>query len=450
MLLALASAVFANGLLADFQFDDFQDIVDNRMATFEGLLAAPRHTVRPLLKFSYALNGALAGIQPLAFHLTNVALHLGSVLLVFLLIRRAAGLLQIEETGAERVAFAATAVWAVHPALTETVTYVSGRSSGLSSLLMLAALLLATGDMANKKRRRMLAAGLCALLAPLARETALILPALLLWWQLTLGPREPWRDMALRQAPVLAGTAVAAAIILSMPHHVELVSYSLRNRPLADTLRGNLYAVYEILSYLIRPWAVSIDPAAPRAEGWTDAPSLLRLAGLAGAALFALTMRRRYPLAAFCVGWTLLCLAPTNSVIWRSDPVGLKPLYMASLGPAIAIALVMVGLYTRKGVIGIPMGKIVMVVLVAGLAVSTVQRNMLFASHVELWRDAVAKAPDKGRPHLNLGLAYLDAGRPGEADAEFARAFQLEPWLAGSKQGQKAARRIRDSASEGN
>lgn len=41
-LLALTSAVFANALLADFQFDDFQDIVDNRMATFEGLLAAPR------------------------------------------------------------------------------------------------------------------------------------------------------------------------------------------------------------------------------------------------------------------------------------------------------------------------------------------------------------------------------------------------------------------------
>jgi hypothetical protein len=51
---------------------------------------------------------------------------------------------------------------------------------------------------------------------------------------------------------------------------------------------------------------------------------------------------------------------------------------------------------------------------------------------------------------LNLGLAYLDAGRPGEADAEFARAFQLEPWLAGSTQGQKAARRIHNAASEGN
>jgi hypothetical protein len=117
-LLTLASAVFANALLADFQFDDFQDVVDNRMATFDGLLAAPHHTVRPLLKLSYALNGALAGVQPLAFHAVNIGLHLGSVLLVFLLVRRAAGLLRMDETGAMRLAFTATALWAVHPAPT--------------------------------------------------------------------------------------------------------------------------------------------------------------------------------------------------------------------------------------------------------------------------------------------------------------------------------------------
>jgi hypothetical protein len=109
-LLTLPSAVFANALIADFQFDDFQDIVDNRMAAFDGLLAAAHHTVRPLMKFSYALNDALAGVQPLTFHAVNIGPHLGSILLAFFLVRRAADLLCKEGTEALRLALGAITV----------------------------------------------------------------------------------------------------------------------------------------------------------------------------------------------------------------------------------------------------------------------------------------------------------------------------------------------------
>ena len=73
---------------------------------------------------------------------------------------------------------------------------------------------------------------------------------------------------------------------------------------------------------------------------------------------------------------------------------------------------------------------LVLVMLAVALAIATIQRNALFASPVALWEDAVRKAPAKGRPHVNLGLAYLAEGRIDEAEAEFTIALHHEPWLA--------------------
>ena len=301
------------------------------------------------------------------------------------------------------VALLATALWAVHPALTASITQVAGRSAVLSGLLVLAALLLATGA---PTRRRLLAAGLLAFLAPLARETALVLPLLLLWWQLTLGGDAPVR----RALPVWAGALAAAAVILAMPTHREMIDFSLDARGPLDALRGNVVAIPSMLRFLIMPWDLSIDPAQPRPWGWGDWPVLLSLAGLTATALLALLLRRRRPLVAFALGWTLLCLLPSNSFLWRGDPVGLRPLYLAALGPALLLAL---PLARRR--IGLFLGG----ALVIALAVMAVQRNRLYADPAALWLDAIDEAPGKARPWIRSAWCCSTAAtgerRPGAA-----------------------------------
>lgn len=410
LLAVLVLAVFANALGGVFLFDDIADIVGNpsaRAATFFERLGVMN---RPLTKASYALQDLVHGPWAPGFHAVNVALHLAATLLAYALIRRALRLTGAEDGDAALVALAAAALWAVHPALTETVTYVSGRSMGLSSVFVLAMLRAATGPQTQGTR---LAAFAAAFLAPLARETALIGPAILLWWTLTLKPQGARSGLG----PALFGASLSAALILMLPRHTDLIAHSLASRPPVEALRGNLHAAFDILTYWGAPWRVTIDPAPPLAWPWRDPRTLAKLAFFAGAAIAALAARRRAPLFAFALGLALLALAPSNTLLWRADPVSLKPLYLGGLGLVLALAAIL------------PRRAFAPLALTAALTlgVATHHRNALFADEIALWSDAATRTPDYGRPSIMLGYALFNAGRYAEAEAALARGCDHDP-----------------------
>ena len=49
--------------------------------------------------------------------------------------------------------------------------------------------------------------------------------------------------------------------------------------------------------------------------------------------------------------------------------------------------------------------------IVLFLFLGTYQRNSLWNSEVELWKDCVKKSPQKERTHHNLGFAYYELGQ---------------------------------------
>lgn len=411
LLLASVAAGHLPALWAGFVYDDRNDITHNPAALAETFAERLGGTVRPLLKASYALQEALHGLSPAAYHAVNLALHLVAAGLVALLLRRA---LRLAGGGdrADPVAVLAAALWALHPALTDTVTYVSGRSVGLSSVLLLLALVAATGD-----RPRPVMALLAALLAPLARETALVAPVLLLVWQLTVGRQDP--DRLRRALPVWAGAVLAAAILTAMPGHRDLLAFSLDQRGPPDALRANLFAIPEILRLWLEPWRISVLPAQPVVQGWSDAATLLRLLALLSLAAVGLALRRRQPLPALAILWTLAALMPSNSVIWRVDPVALRPLYLAGIGLALGLALVLARLRA---------GPALGLALALALGVMTFQRARLYADDVALFTDAAARAPDDARAQVMLGLALANAGRVEDARQALERALLLDPF----------------------
>ena len=168
----------APALGAGFVWDDRADALDNPAASPAGFAGALGTTNRPLLKATYALQRATTGAAPLPFHAVNLALHLLTTAAVFALVRRvvAAPVGARAGASADLPAWIAAALWALHPVAAETVAPVVGRSVLLSTALLLGALLLVTGARAPRPGA-LLAAGALAFLAPLARETALVLPA---------------------------------------------------------------------------------------------------------------------------------------------------------------------------------------------------------------------------------------------------------------------------------
>src|ERR1022692_5012826 len=132
LLLGAALAAFGASLVSGFHFDDYAIFSDPVLTSSSGWMGiwALRQT-RPLTYLTFCLNYQVGGRDPLGYHLLNLALHLGAVMLAYECLRR---LLP------ERAALIAAAIFAVHPIQAEAVNYVWGRSVVLATLLTLASL----------------------------------------------------------------------------------------------------------------------------------------------------------------------------------------------------------------------------------------------------------------------------------------------------------------------
>ena len=149
-LLVLAVVLaYANAVGASFQFDDFNVIVNNPMVHSWAAWWSGMPGIRPLLKVSYTANWT-SGLGVAGFHVSNIALHAANALFVLALVRRLAPRLVVDAPAA----FFTALVFALHPAQTEAVTYVSGRSTALmAAFSLLAALAHLRANEAGARRR---------------------------------------------------------------------------------------------------------------------------------------------------------------------------------------------------------------------------------------------------------------------------------------------------------
>ena len=418
-LLAAAVLAYFNALLAGFQFDDFNIIVDNSAAH---TLAAWWHGmpgIRPLLKLSYVLNW-LADPGPAGFHAVNVVLHLCNIVLVW----RLTGHFPVPagwagEQSQRRARILATLLFALQPIQTESVTYISGRSMSLMAVFGLGGLLCWLEAPAKLRPRlwRALALALFAA-AILSKEVAVALPLTLLLFR-----RHG------RLAP-LVFAALALAALFMLFGYQRLLSEPMP-RTLAANLLSEVNAVYYLLGQLFQPQALNIDPELPELSSWSLL-SLVQIAGLTVVAGLAWLARKTRPWFGFAVGWLIVLLLPTHSLIPRLDLASERHLYLAALGPfwlvAIAGSALLDGRWRWRGV---------MLALTLTGMTYTYLRNLDYRDEISLWRQTVTVDADNTRAWNNLGWAYLLANRRAEARQAFERTLQLEPGHA------KARRNLR-------
>ena len=95
---------------------------------------------RPVVNLSLAINYAISGQAVWSYHVLNLLAHLSAALLLFGIVRRTLLLPNLQERcgrAATPLALAVALLWAVHPLLTEAVTYVVQRTEVLAGLFYL-------------------------------------------------------------------------------------------------------------------------------------------------------------------------------------------------------------------------------------------------------------------------------------------------------------------------
>jgi hypothetical protein len=173
-LTALTVIAFRSALFLYFLSDDFILVTLARTVALRQWFttAGGDGFFRPIGYLSLALTSMWAGVNPVAWHATAVALHAANVVLVFLLSTR----LPLSRLAS---AFAA-ALFAIHGTRPEAVVWIAGRFDLVATLFLLGGLLFFA-------RSCPAASLICMALAILGKESAYIFPLLLLLFLVAKG-----------------------------------------------------------------------------------------------------------------------------------------------------------------------------------------------------------------------------------------------------------------------
>jgi tetratricopeptide (TPR) repeat protein len=169
------------------------------------------------------------------------------------------------------------------------------------------------------------------------------------------------------------------------------------------------------------PIGQNLDPDVKISRRLMMHGAVYALAALLVITALAWIFRRKFPLASY--GWFawLLLLAPTSSFVPIRDPMAERRMYMPFIGLLfIALELLRHWKVSRKVFIGALAG----VLLLAGAL--TYQRNLLWSNSVDIWKDTVAKSPEKYRPRFQLAYALYLAGSCSDAAEQYAKAATIE------------------------
>ncbi|MGH7475354.1 MAG: hypothetical protein ACRELD_03625 [Longimicrobiales bacterium] len=389
---------------------------------------------RPLTSLTLALDFALWNGHPLGLHLANVLWHTAASLLVLLLLRRLVTPIP---------AFAGALVFAVHPVHVEAVANIAGRAELVTAVFGLAACVL----WLRGRRGDVSLAALCVLLALAAKESAIMLPALLLLLE-PIRLRRDGQPVAASQAFaaslrertsgwVLIGLALAAFVAARIavldglrPAAVHAAADVLQS-PL-ERVATALQAWPVYLRLLLAPTSLLAD-YGPRvlmpARGITPLAVMggLVLVTLVGAGVTAL--HRREPRLALALLWLPLAILPVSNLLF---PVGVivaeRTLYLPSF--ALSLGLGLVGQRVEAlGSRGLRRAAAVALAVVAlALLARTVSRVPEWRSTETIFAALVRDRPDSFRAHWYLGRAAREQGDLPLAQRHFGEAFRLWPY----------------------
>ena len=412
LILGCGLLAFHNVLDHSFHYDDDHSIREN--PHLRSLANVPRFFIdpgafsgmpearmyRPLLLTTYALNYAIAGYAPLGWHLVNLLLHLANAALLWWL---APGL-----GASRRVALVAGLIFAVHPIMSESVNYVSSRSSLLATLFLLLACKGLGSALGEREQRGWLLVAAAYSGALLAKSIAIVFPLLAGMYMGLVGRwRRGWLGIlvAISVLYVLGTRAIIGKALLE-PVRGPVEQW-------ATQLKAGVFYLWKVAV----PVGLSVEPQFAVSSSFFAAPvvlAALMLVSLAGLCL----MGRQRGLVVFGAGWFAITLLP-SSLVPLHILVNEHRLYLPMVGWALGMAALM-----DRGRLG--SGWLVGLVVLMGLAV---QRNEIWRDEEMLWRDAVAKGPLMARPHVNLGKALLEKGQLPEAIAASHRALEIDPEL---------------------
>ena len=394
----------------------------NIAAIFSSFYNANYH---PFTTLSYAIEYNLFGLNAKPYHFVNLFIHLLNTFMVFRLIKKISGKMEVA---------AITALFfAIHPMHVESVAWISERKDLLYSFFFISGLsayyeyIHATANR-NKWYIYTILLFLCSLLS---KSTAIIFPLMLLIFDYYF--RRGWKKKVLfEKIPFFLLSLVFGVITILSQKSAGAINADLM--PEYNLLQRFFVVCFTTSYYIVKlflPFNLAVLHFAPTELPYYYYLSPLFLLLLAFLVYRSRTMKREliFGLLFYLAGVSL-----TSQVI----PVGYTVVserysYIPYIGLFFILGCFYAAVQNKNYFVKLkPVINYVLAGLTLFFIIITFQRNKVWQNSINLFTDLVKKYPDQAHAHFVLAKNLIDVPDLNAGLASINRAIELDPKMAES------------------
>lgn len=416
----LITFLYWSGLYGGFFFDDFANILESDelkitelswgalKAAWDSGNAGPLG--RPISLLSFAFNHYFSGLDPFAFKLTNLGIHVLNTFLVYNLIRLIGR--AVDRDFSHLSATLLTLLWAAHPIQLTSVLYVVQRMTSLSSTFILVGLFLhiwaRQTTPLNRPAYVALVTAWCITfpLSLLSKETGILFIGYVFAYEIII--RRYFASRYDRPAILfLSFVALASALLLSYLFFFSSwlwSGYQGRQFSLSERLFTEARIIYQYINIIVTPalsnLALYHDDIVISTGLFEPISTLFSVFGLIGLMIIIFCQRLKRPLLALASAWFLIGHSLESTII----PLELMHEhrnYLPSLG------LVFVFMHIAKSSL-VKLGKRQLLVGIAGGALLSYYSVVTFL-RADMYGDDIRRTQIEAQYHARSPRSQYDA-----------------------------------------
>lgn len=422
LIAALGFTVYANSLSGKFLWDDDHLVRENTY--IRGWSNIPEifskdigagamvkfPSYRPIQILTYVFDYSFWKLNPFGYHLTNILFHIFSSLCIFWFINIL--------FGDWPLSLLTSVLFAVHPAHTSAVSYISGRADSIALLFILLTLIFYIKYNGERKPRDYIVMFLCYTVALWARENSLIMIGLIFLYHYTFKKKLEFKQLL----PVFAITLSYVVFRLTVLRPILFLQAC--EAGLFKRIISMFAALANYLRLLILPFNLHMEYGY-RQFYFKDPEVLSGIAILFLLLMYACKNRKKNTLAFFSCMWFLTGLLPVSNIYPINAYMAEHWLYLPSIGFFLLFSSLLRNLYRHEKL------KTAGFLLIAGVVlfyfILTVKQNNYWQEPVTFYERTLKYFGQNYRILNNLANIYNDAGRYKDAVALYEKALIYEP-----------------------
>ena len=464
-LISIVTAIFYYpSLHYDFQFDDIANIkkfFNIRHNTLWSLFFVNTRWI------SYWLNSIYfryVKFRPFLYRVGNVTIHIIASILVFYVIYLCLSQINNKKSFYYRyafwIAYLTSALFALHPTQTQTISYViQGQLEGLSGCFMLGSTLIFL--LMTRTSSLYITSIYSILLFTLGffacgtKEIVIVTPFLLVivdWFFIAQGDITKIKKRAGIHITYFLFIWGMYFYLLKPKFFADLFGFNMVARNnignmLTEQPNEKIFPLHYfisqfkvILHYIgmfIWPFNICVEYDWKLVTSFFASDCIVPLfilIGIMGIMYATLRTHKIHPIA-FGTLWFFIAIAPRSSIIPSSELMADYKTYIASMGilfifSCVILQCLLFALSKLKNHLFLPHAQLQFLCisgLLFGLGYLTYRRNTIWRSGIDFWGNVIENAPGKARAYNNYAVALSEKARIKEAVPFYKKAAQLDP-----------------------